>query len=203
MLKFLRSQPWIGGRSGKLTPLILPSFFRTTLAVAEVQPPSFLAISAIEIPYSRLKIHEHRSPAMARPGCECRFLYPGLLKERRSLAGPGYPERSACLRFLESSHGAGFQERLIGLDEAWLFSSKPHPNVKCIFSTTSPFHGQIEPEKDRGSREIRHRERIYLSYGGKSAVISSGLIFRNPFALHSFDYPKMVITENFLLGSKE
>ncbi len=114
----------IGGRSGKLTPLILPSFFRTTLAVAEVQPPSFLAISAIEIPYSRLKIHEHRSPARGRPGCGCRFLYPDLLKERQSLSGPGYPERSACLRFLESSNGAGFQERLIWLDEAWLSSTK-------------------------------------------------------------------------------
>ncbi len=42
---------------------------------------------------------------------------------------PEYPERSPCLRFLESSNGAKFQERLIWFDEKWLFSSiKP---LKC------------------------------------------------------------------------
>src|SRR4030043_2235769 len=50
-------------------------------------------------------------------------------RHMRSLSGPGYPERSACLLFLESSHEAKFQERLIRLDEAWLFSTiKP---LKC------------------------------------------------------------------------
>jgi len=50
------------------------------------------------------------------------------------ISRPGYPERSVCLRSLESSHEAKFQERLIWLDEAWLFSTiKPLKRKVYIF----------------------------------------------------------------------
>jgi len=49
-------------------------FFRIALAIAEVQTPKCLTISAIEILYSRLQNHEHGSPATATPRCGCRFV---------------------------------------------------------------------------------------------------------------------------------
>jgi hypothetical protein len=46
-----------------------------------------------------------------------------ILVQKTLPRSTGYPERSPCLRFIELSHGVGFQERLIWLDEAWLFST--------------------------------------------------------------------------------
>ncbi len=69
------------------------------------------------------KSMNHRSPSKDQARMRLPVCLDRSSKRVTGLSGPGYPERSACLRFLESSHDVKFQERLIWLDEAWLFST--------------------------------------------------------------------------------